>query len=95
MPKIVINTGFGKFNLPKKALAEYNRQTYGFREPVEYDWSIDRDDPILVDMVEAMGLDTNGWLADLKVVEVPDGVKWHIQEYDGAEWVAEDHRTWS
>jgi len=25
---------------------------------------------------------------------VPDDVKWHIAEFDGWEWVAEDHRTW-
>jgi hypothetical protein len=30
----------------------------------------------------------------LKVVEIPDGVKWQIEEYDGSEWVAEKHRTW-
>jgi hypothetical protein len=32
--------------------------------------------------------------AELKVVEVPDEVSWHIQDYDGKEWVAEDHRIW-
>jgi hypothetical protein len=27
-------------------------------------------------------------------VEIPGDVSWHIGEYDGVEWVAEDHRTW-
>ena len=28
-------------------------------------------------------------------VEIPDGVQWEIDEYDGGERVAECHRTWS
>lgn len=29
------------------------------------------------------------------MVEVPDGVRWHIEEeYEGPECVAEDHKTW-
>jgi len=31
----------------------------------------------------------------LKIVDIPDGVEWEIEEYDGMEWVAEKHRTWS
>jgi hypothetical protein len=27
-------------------------------------------------------------------VDIPDDVKWEIEEYDGNEWVAEVHRTW-
>ena len=94
MPKIVISTCYGGFELSKEALAEYNRRIYGLKAPVEYNWDIERNDPVLVEVVESMGSDANGVSADLKVVEVPDGVKWHIQDYDGAEWVAEDHRTW-
>ena len=54
-----------------------------------------RSDSILVQVVEEMGEKANGWAADLKIVEIPDDVKWHIHEYDGLEHVAEDHRTWS
>lgn len=56
---------------------------------------IPRDDPALVATVEELGPESFGRCADLKVVEVPDDVKWHIAEYDGLEHVAEDHRTWS
>lgn len=56
----------------------------------------DRDDPVLVRVVEELGSEeASGQCAELKVVEVPDDVKWHIAEYDGYEHVAEDHRTWS
>lgn len=30
----------------------------------------------------------------LKVVSIPADVEWQIEEYDGAEWIAEKHRTW-
>ena len=57
--------------------------------------SIQRTDPLLVQVVRELGKAANGTLADLKIVEVPDGVKWTIEEYDGLEQVAECHRTWS
>lgn len=56
---------------------------------------IDRDDPILVDLVRQMGSKADGNHAKLKIVEVPAGVKWNVAEYDGLEWVEEVHRTWN
>lgn len=58
-------------------------------------WEVKRDDPILVKIVEKMGVKAGGAHTSLKVVEIPDGVDWEIDEYDGLEWVAEKHRTWS
>lgn len=54
----------------------------------------DRSDPDLVYVVEKLGEKANGDCAELKIVEIPDGVDWEIEEYDGSEWVAEKHRTW-
>lgn len=55
-----------------------------------------RDDPVLVRVVEELnGALASGTAAVLKVVRVPADVNWCIQEYDGQEWVAEVHRTWS
>lgn len=59
------------------------------------DCSVPRDDPQLVQVVEELGIKANGFCSSLKIVKIPDDIKWHIEEYDGAEWVAEDHRTWS
>ena len=59
------------------------------------DTDIDRDDPILVDVVRQLGRQADGRFATLKIVEVPAGVKWNVAEYDGLEWVEEVHRTWS
>jgi hypothetical protein len=56
---------------------------------------IPRDCPHLVAAVEQLGESASGRYSNLKVVEIPDGVSWHIAEYDGWEWIAEDHRTWN
>jgi hypothetical protein len=56
---------------------------------------IDRDDPLLVDVVRQLGSKADGSHAKLKIVEVPAGVKWNVAEYDGLEWVEEVHRTWN
>ena len=54
----------------------------------------DRANKHLIEAIEELGEKANGPFAKLKIVEVPDDVKWHIAEYDGREWVAENHRTW-
>lgn len=57
-------------------------------------YEVDRDDPILVEVVKELGEDANGSYANLCITEIPDGVKWQIEEYGGQEWIAEQHRTW-
>jgi len=53
-----------------------------------------RDDKNLVKCVEELGESADGACADLEVVDIPDGVKWSIQQHDGKEWIVEKHRTW-
>lgn len=53
-----------------------------------------RTDPDLVAVVEALGEAANGNHAELRVVEIPDGIEYGIDEYDGIEQVAEAHRSW-
>ena len=74
--------------------------TNWYRDVVDSDhyWSeleIARNDPHLVQVVEELGEAANGDHASLKIVNVPDDVVWDIVEYDGHEYVAERHRTWS
>jgi hypothetical protein len=59
-----------------------------------YSRNIERDDPALVATVQALGEEANGDFANLRVVKIPGDVEWEIDEYDGLEWVAEQHRTW-
>ena len=58
-------------------------------------YAIPRQDPVLVQVVEALGEKSWGWSANLKVVEIPDNVEFYIHEYDGIECIHEVHRTWN
>jgi hypothetical protein len=58
------------------------------------DRDIKRDDPLLIQVVKELKKKANGDFAKLKVVNIPDGVEWEIEEYDGWEHIAEKHRTW-
>lgn len=54
-----------------------------------------RNDPILIKVVETLGCEAaSDSMAELKIVEIPDGIDWIVTEYDGMEWVEEKHRAW-
>ena len=55
---------------------------------------LQRDDPYLVQIVEELGDEANGFCSKLCIVEIPDDVKFEVEEYDGMEHIAEIHRTW-
>jgi len=57
--------------------------------------NISRDDPALISVVQELKEKANGKYSKLKIVSIPANVKWQIENYDGKEWVAEEHRTWS
>jgi hypothetical protein len=104
MTKIVINACHGGFGLSKEAVDIYCARkgmnpgvwnnTWKYYEDF-FQGQIDRADPLLIEVVETLGTNANGECANLRIVEIPDGVEWTICEYDGSEWVAEAHRTWS
>jgi hypothetical protein len=54
----------------------------------------DRTNPLLIQVVEELGEEANGACAELEIREIPDGIKWHLDEYDGIESIHEDHRSW-
>ena len=89
--KLLINKCYGGFGLSNKAMTRYKAES---GNPVAWQWDIERDDELLVKIVEELGKESWGDFSQLEIVNVPDGVKWQIDEYDGMEWVAEKHRTW-
>jgi len=103
MPReIVINRCFGGFGLSSMALEIYRavpRVDLEDTRVFNHASDIPRDDPILIQTIKTLGLkESAGNFAKLQIIEIPDDVPadgWIIQDYDGTEWVAEKHRTWS
>ena len=86
---IAINGCFGGFNISEEATTIYenlSNKEYVNRE-------VSRSDPFLIEAIQK-AKNPNGICADITIVEIPDDVKWQIEEYDGSEWIAEVHRTW-
>ena len=88
--KIAINRSYGGFNPSLEARELY--KTKGGE--VEYHLDIPRDCPILIETIETLGTKANGEYSKLKIVEIPDGIGWGIEEYDGMERVSEERGTW-
>ena len=91
--KIVINKCYGGFGLSEEAMEMYLEKK-GMQGENLHDSEIERNDPVLVEVVEELGILASGKYAEVEVVDIPDDVEWEIEEYDGNEWVAERHRTW-
>lgn len=88
--KVVINSYYGGFGLSEEAkewMAKKESSIPNIR-------TISRHDPILVECVETLKEKANDTASRLKVVEIPDDVKYQIEEYSGWEHIAEVHRTW-
>jgi hypothetical protein len=87
--KVVINACCGGYGLSEAAYEKlgmaWDYSGAAFEE--------DRANPALVAVVEELGEKANGPYAELKVVEIPDGIKWEIFERDGDECVKVKYLT--
>lgn len=54
----------------------------------------DRTDPLLIQVIEELGEKADGCCAKIKIVEIPDGTNYVIEEYDGRESIHEAHQSW-
>jgi hypothetical protein len=105
--KIVVNKCFGGFGISKecakfmaskgserakKELEDKDFYGYGYVDGMEGGY--ERTDPLLVEAVETLGDVANGSCASLRVIEIPDGISWEMDEYDGIESIHETHRSW-
>jgi hypothetical protein len=59
------------------------------------DRSVERTDPDLICVVEHLGKAASGPCSELSIIDIPDGIEYEIDEYDGLESVEETHRSWS
>ena len=94
MQKIIINKCHGGFGLSDAAMHRYAEIKNIEDVNTIHIYDIRRDDPALVQVVEELGEKSSDRHASLHVAEIPEGVSWLIEEYDGLEHVAERHRTW-
>lgn len=99
--KVVINKCYGGFSISKKA-AEYMAERASeiakkdLSVPSEYFYSYnyERTDPLLIEAIETLGKEANGYSANLAIIEIPNDIDWYIYEYDGMESIHESHRSW-
>jgi hypothetical protein len=94
MTGIVISERYGGFGVSEAAFERLKELGVAL-DRIYAANDLPRDDTRLVQVVQELGEAAAGRYADLKIVEIPDGVSWHIHEYDGYESVHEDHRSWT
>lgn len=108
--KVAINRCFGGFSISREAaefmagrgnkraaaeLADSPDRFYGYGYVEGFGGRYERNDPDLIAAVESLGKAASGRYAELAVVEIPDGIEYEIDEYDGLEHISEKHRTWA
>ena len=82
--KVVYNSSFGGYGLSEEAIKLYNEKS---GRNVEYDFDIERHDPILVAVVEELGDEVNDVFSELTIIDIPEGYDYTIDDYDGFETV--------
>lgn len=95
--KLVINRCWGGFGISMACLEKMRELGYKEKVPVyrnEPYYEGPRDNPYLVAAVVALGDEASGKYARLRIVDIPDDIKYTIHDYDGQESVHEAHRSW-
>ena len=87
--KIVINQSASGFRLSEPAVTRIRSL-----DETACIALIERDNPILIQVVESLGYAANGQGASLKIVEIPDGTDWAIYETEGHEFVYDITKVW-
>jgi hypothetical protein len=96
MTKIVYNACYGGFGLSPAAMNRY-KEIKGLSSDQDiYDYEIDRTDPVLIQVIEELGDKANDTFSKLRIIDLPEGTMYRIDEYDGREKVmTQDNYEWS
>ena len=101
--KIVVNRCYGGFSVSDAVLDELGihgkyrcrylrNDAFGIKNSRHLAYRADKN---LIAAIEKIGVEkSSGSCAKLEVVEIPDGIDWEIDEYDGHERIHETHRSW-
>lgn len=107
--KLVLNKCYGGFSISREAaefmakngcerakqeLAESGSNWYGYGYVDTMEDGYDRTSEHLILAVETLKDKASGWGSSLKVVDIPDGTDYYIDDYDGIETVRENHKSW-
>lgn len=106
--RVVYNACFGGFGLSELALVELAKLKgvdltgmkfeYSHFSNEDYsqvfDCPRDRTDADLVSVVDTLGERASSSLAKLCIAEIPDGVEYEIDDYDGFESVVPPRSSW-
>lgn len=100
--KVAINSCWGGFGLSKAVYKELKLKWDGYGYITNEDLGIKSDDydayrsdKRLIKAIEKVGIENaSGNLANVRIVEIPDGIEYEIDNYDGMESIHEKHRVW-
>lgn len=90
--KVLINSCFGGFGFSDEFIKTYHDQTGCLVNSYDVNFRTAND---VIELFEKMGSEwSSDDFAEIKLVEIPDDVEWHISDYDGVETIHENHRSW-
>lgn len=98
-----VDGNFKKINKDKRySVVHYFTKDFGdYAVEKEIDWDYNlyltyeyRTDPVLIEVVEELGKKASNFYSNLVVVDIPDGMDYVIDDYDGVETLHEKVRTW-
>ena len=100
--KVAINKCWGGFGVSKEVYKELGIKWDGYGYIGNDDLGIKNDDynafrsdPKFISALEKVGKDRcSGNLAKVVIIEIPDGIEFEIDNYDGQESIHEKHRSW-
>jgi len=100
--KVAINRCWGGFGVSKEVFKALGMKwdNYGYLSNEDFGIKSDnynayRSDPRLIEAIEKVGVSkSSGAMAKIEIVEIPDDVKFEIENYDGQESIHEEHRSW-
>jgi hypothetical protein len=91
MQNIVINRCSRGTLLSPKGLQEYVQRKFEGSPPKDFDAdTIERTDPVLIQMMRENPVAFGGHCAHIKIIQLPDGFKWKLGKRGNLEWIAPD-----